>query len=107
MLLPPPYARSVAINQHGDTNAAQNKADVRAFTSVLKQCSAGTIVVVDMARCNPATRSWCIYGERGVRGEGRQCSAGTLAVVPSWRLDEETRELMMMRRLMYSGELHS
>ena len=51
----------VAINQHGDTNAAQNKADVTAFSVVLEQCTGGTIVVVDMVRCNPATRSWCIY----------------------------------------------
>ena len=48
----------VAINQHGDTNRAQNTADVSAFKAVLKQCTADTIVVVDMPRCNPAGRSW-------------------------------------------------
>ena len=48
----------VAINQHVDTNRDQNATDVSAFKAVLRQCTAGTIVVVDMARCNPANRSW-------------------------------------------------
>ena len=48
----------VAINQHGDTIRAQNTADVSAFKAVLRQCTASTIVVVDMPRCNPAGRSW-------------------------------------------------
>ncbi|GAX72581.1 hypothetical protein CEUSTIGMA_g37.t1 [Chlamydomonas eustigma] len=51
----------VAINQHSDTNKAQNQADVAAFENVLKVCTGGTIVVIDMPRCNPATRSWCMY----------------------------------------------
>ena len=48
----------MAINQHGDTIRAQNTADVSAFKAVLRQCTAGTIVVVDMLRYNPAGRSW-------------------------------------------------
>ena len=52
----------VAINQHGDTNVAQNKADVSAFEDVLQLCGGGTIVVVDMASgTNPASRGWCLY----------------------------------------------
>ena len=35
-----------AVNQHHDTNLAQNQADVAAFKLVLEMCEAGTIVVV-------------------------------------------------------------
>ncbi len=49
----------VAINQH--EGFAQNKADVQAFEDCLKQCTGGTLVVVDHKRCNPATRGWCLY----------------------------------------------
>ena len=52
----------IAINQHGDTNGAQNKADVSAFEDVLQLCGGGTIVVVDMGSgTNPASRGWCLY----------------------------------------------
>jgi len=52
-----------AVNQHPDTNLAQNKADVDAFKLVLEACEAGTIVVVDLndARASsPALRAWCL-----------------------------------------------
>jgi hypothetical protein len=43
--------------------SAQNKADVSAFEHVLKQCSGGTIVVVDIGSgTSPCTRAWCLYG---------------------------------------------
>jgi hypothetical protein len=52
-----------AVNQHRHTDQAkaQNEADVGAFKSVVQICSAGTIVVVDAKRCNPASRCWCVY----------------------------------------------
>ena len=28
---------------------------------VVHACSGGTLVVLDMGNCNPATRAWCIY----------------------------------------------
>lgn len=49
-----------AVNQHPDTNPAQNKADVAAFKDVLKASEAGTIVVVDIVKCSPAGRLWCL-----------------------------------------------
>ena len=49
----------LAINQH--SSSPENAADVAAFESVLQGCTGGTIVVIDMAKCNPATRSWCLY----------------------------------------------
>ena len=53
----------LAVNQHRHTDLAkaQNDADVGAFKSVVQICSAGTIVVVDANRCNPASRAWCVY----------------------------------------------
>ena len=48
-----------AVNQHPDTNLAQNQADVAAFKLVLGVCEAGTIVIVDL-RCSPALRAWCL-----------------------------------------------
>jgi hypothetical protein len=48
-----------AINQHDEF--AQNKEDVNSFEACLKQCKGGTLVVVDVLRCNPATRGWCLY----------------------------------------------
>ncbi|GAX78217.1 hypothetical protein CEUSTIGMA_g5659.t1 [Chlamydomonas eustigma] len=52
----------VAVNQHGETNASQNRDDVSAFEDVLQLCHSGTIVVVDVASgCNPASRAWCLY----------------------------------------------
>ena len=35
--------------------------DVDAFERTLQFCTAGTIVVVDMATCSPATRGWCLF----------------------------------------------
>ena len=37
------------------------QADVASFVKTLEVCSAGTIVVVDMAWCNPGGRGWCLY----------------------------------------------
>ena len=51
----------LAINQHRDTRPEANKADVAAFEHTLEICTAGTIVVVYMATCDPATRGWCLY----------------------------------------------
>ncbi len=51
----------VAINQHQDTRPDANAADVAAFERTLKICTAGTIVVVDMPTCSPASRAWCLY----------------------------------------------
>ena len=51
----------LAINQHRDTRPEVNKADVAAFEHTLKICIAGTIVIVDMLTCSPATRSWCLF----------------------------------------------
>ena len=51
----------IGVNQHEDTNLAENKADVEAFEEVIKTSKGGTIVVVDFERCNPATRAWCLY----------------------------------------------
>ena len=49
-----------AINQHQDTAPSQNQDDVKAFEVVLKTCKAGTVVVVDLAKMNPANRAWCL-----------------------------------------------
>ena len=37
------------------------QADVASFDTTLKVCSSGTIVVVDMQKCNPGSRGWCLY----------------------------------------------
>ena len=50
-----------AVNQHQDTMPDANKADVASFEATIKQCHGGTIVVVDMKLCNPASRGWCLY----------------------------------------------
>ena len=50
----------IAVNQHGDICPQINKADVASFESTLKACK-GTIVVVDLIKCNPASRGWCLY----------------------------------------------
>ncbi|KAK3267376.1 hypothetical protein CYMTET_24063, partial [Cymbomonas tetramitiformis] len=49
-----------AVNQHREALHQQNRQDVMAFEDVVEHC-VGTIVVVDMARMNPATRAWCVY----------------------------------------------
>ncbi|KAK3258922.1 hypothetical protein CYMTET_32056 [Cymbomonas tetramitiformis] len=49
-----------AVNQHREALHQQNRQDVMAFKDVVEHC-VGTIVVVDMARMNPATRAWCVY----------------------------------------------
>ncbi|KAK3262546.1 hypothetical protein CYMTET_28608 [Cymbomonas tetramitiformis] len=45
-----------AVNQHREALHQQNRQDVMAFEDVVEHC-VGTIVVVDMARMNPATRA--------------------------------------------------
>ncbi len=37
------------------------QADVASLVETIKCCSAGTIIVVDMAWCNPGGRGWCLY----------------------------------------------
>ncbi|KAG2433318.1 hypothetical protein HXX76_008384 [Chlamydomonas incerta] len=49
----------LSVNQHSDTLAQKN--DVAAFSDVVQVCSGGTLVVMDVANCNPATRAWCIF----------------------------------------------
>jgi hypothetical protein len=51
----------LAINQHSAGNPEQNKADVAAFEDVLKICEGGTLVVIDMEKCNTASRAWCLF----------------------------------------------
>ena len=51
----------IAVNQHRDLRAAENSADVAAFSQVVEFCKAGTLVIVDMQRMNPAKRAWCLY----------------------------------------------
>lgn len=53
----------IAVNQHG---GSQNHSDTtsEAFESVVRACTGGTIVVVDMSESrdsNPAKRGWCIF----------------------------------------------
>ncbi|PNH08401.1 Vegetative incompatibility protein HET-E-1 [Tetrabaena socialis] len=50
----------VAVNQHSaiETQAATC---MQAFKQVVQVCNGGTIVVMEIASCNPATRAWCIY----------------------------------------------
>ncbi|KAG2444913.1 hypothetical protein HXX76_001649 [Chlamydomonas incerta] len=49
----------LSVNQHESTSA--HKRDIAAFDQVVRACTGGTIVVMDVANCNPATRGWCIY----------------------------------------------
>ncbi|KAG2427876.1 hypothetical protein HXX76_012196 [Chlamydomonas incerta] len=49
----------LAVNQHEKTQ--QQKHDIGAFSDVVAACGAGTIVVLDIANCNPSTRGWCIF----------------------------------------------
>ncbi|KAG2492079.1 hypothetical protein HYH03_009575 [Edaphochlamys debaryana] len=49
----------LAVNQHEQME--QQRHDVGAFAAVVQACSAGTIVVLDIANCNPSTRGWCIF----------------------------------------------
>ncbi|KAG2491803.1 hypothetical protein HYH03_009963 [Edaphochlamys debaryana] len=49
----------LAVNQHEETMAHQH--DIKAIAEVVRACGAGTIVVMDLANCNPATRGWCVY----------------------------------------------
>ena len=61
-----------AVNQHQDTMPAANQADVASFEATIKQCHGGTIVVVDMKLCNPASRGWCLHEwEKTVLHHGR------------------------------------
>jgi hypothetical protein len=56
-----------AVNQHGggprstEFSREQNRNDVAAFQRVLRTCLEGTIVVADFARCNTASRAWCLF----------------------------------------------
>ena len=50
----------IAVNQHSEKCREINKEDVASFERTLERCE-GTIVAVDMAKCNPATRGWCLY----------------------------------------------
>ncbi|KAG2422512.1 hypothetical protein HXX76_015980 [Chlamydomonas incerta] len=49
----------LAVNQHEETD--EHDYDIAAFADVIKVCSGGTIVVMDVEQCNPSTRGWCIY----------------------------------------------
>eukprot|EP00198_Chlamydomonas_reinhardtii_P000796 XP_001690131.1 flagellar associated protein [Chlamydomonas reinhardtii] len=49
----------LSVNQHESTSA--HRRDIAAFDQVVRACTGGTIVVMDVANCNPATRGWCIY----------------------------------------------
>ena len=56
----------IALNQWEEglgTEESERQAqiDQDAFKSVLRTCHEGTLVVADMARCNPASRVWCLY----------------------------------------------
>jgi len=51
----------VAVNQHRDDRPEVNMADVASFEDTIKVCTGGTIVVADVARCNPASRGWCVH----------------------------------------------
>ena len=53
----------VAIGQNVNPSMGRNLAlqsFISVFQSVVETCKAGTIVVIDMARCSPATRAWCL-----------------------------------------------
>ncbi|EFJ51825.1 hypothetical protein VOLCADRAFT_87388 [Volvox carteri f. nagariensis] len=49
----------LAVCQH-ESNPA-HKADIAAFADVVAACSGGTLVVMDLTRCNPSTRAWCVF----------------------------------------------
>ncbi|KXZ53003.1 hypothetical protein GPECTOR_8g372 [Gonium pectorale] len=49
----------LAVCQHEDNPA--HKHDIAAFADVVAACSGGTLVVMDLTRCNPATRAWCVF----------------------------------------------
>ncbi|GIL88536.1 hypothetical protein Vretifemale_16496, partial [Volvox reticuliferus] len=49
----------LAVCQH-DSNPV-HRTDIAAFADVVKACSGGTLVVMDLTRCNPATRAWCVF----------------------------------------------
>lgn len=42
-----------------------------AFEHVVRACDGGTLVVIDMKRCNPASRAWWDWG-RGGGARGRE-----------------------------------
>lgn len=48
-----------------------------AFEHVVRACDGGTLVVIDMKRCNPASRAWWDWG-RGKEGEGGGYARGRL-----------------------------
>ncbi|GIL63108.1 hypothetical protein Vafri_17234 [Volvox africanus] len=49
----------LAVCQH-ESNPA-HRTDIAAFADVVAACSGGTLVVMDLTRCNPATRAWCVF----------------------------------------------
>jgi len=51
---------SVLVNQHEETQAHQLDVRLETFCTTIEACSAGTIVVLDVEKCIPATRAWCL-----------------------------------------------
>ncbi|KAG2490965.1 hypothetical protein HYH03_010641 [Edaphochlamys debaryana] len=49
----------LAVCQHEEAPAHRH--DIAAFADVVAACSGGTLVVMDLTRCNPATRAWCVF----------------------------------------------
>ncbi|GFR51163.1 hypothetical protein Agub_g13520, partial [Astrephomene gubernaculifera] len=49
----------LAVCQHEDM--PPHRHDIAAFADVVAACSGGTLVVMDLTRCNPSTRAWCIF----------------------------------------------
>ncbi|GFR41512.1 hypothetical protein Agub_g2207, partial [Astrephomene gubernaculifera] len=83
-----------AVNQHP---TPFQQADVAAFKAVVRASSGGTLVVLDLTRCNPATRAWCVYewaatlGAHGPDGLHMAISAADRATLVS-SLDVEAAE---------------
>ncbi|KAG2439063.1 hypothetical protein HYH02_006590 [Chlamydomonas schloesseri] len=51
----------LCVNQHEDTAAHQFDVAPIAFSSTVRACAAGTLVVLDREVVSPATRGWCIF----------------------------------------------
>ncbi|PNH10193.1 WD repeat domain-containing protein [Tetrabaena socialis] len=73
------------------------KCDVAAFKDVVRASTGGTLVVMDMRSCNPATRAWCVYewaatlGAHGPDGLHMQVDAADRAALVG-SLDVELAE---------------
>ncbi|KAG2452109.1 hypothetical protein HYH02_003143 [Chlamydomonas schloesseri] len=50
----------LAVCQHEDRQP-EHRNDIGAFPDVVKACSSGTLVIMDLSRCNPASRAWCVF----------------------------------------------